>query len=356
MTAPAPMFMVRVQSVLLFFAIGFFLIGGSVFLAWIGHEAFAGRNPFQFFADSGTYLSMYNEPSLYFDRPLVGISANFAGPMAVLALVRGNIYLVMCVNAVLFLVSLLWITKHLSLEPLKAGAMLALNPMTISSLLSVNKEIFTYPFLALALAAYSRRSLLLAAAAFIVALLVRWQMAVFWVAIVGVVVIAPLLRRRAVVIVLMLAGSSLAYLVLARLFAPVIAAAELSLAEDWDQGSGLFGRLLALQDQGLYFLVFPLKALHLLFALGVRFDRLLAPVSIYNDVFVVLHCTSALVVWLLLLRSGRFRLRSDLVYATIIFLIIFCLSPIYAPRYLYPVFVAWVLVLAGAADRLPVRR
>jgi hypothetical protein len=106
--------------------------------------------------------------------------------------------------------------------------------------------------------------------------------------------------------------------------------------------------LLALQDDGLYFLVFPVKALHLLFALGLRFDRLFTPTSIYNDVFIVLHCSVSLFVWLAVLRRHAFKLSNDLVFASLVFLIVFCLSPIYAPRYLFPVFVVWVLVLAGA--------
>lgn len=348
--------MVRVPSVLLFFATGFFLIAGAVFLAWIGAEALAGRNPFQFFADSGTYLRMYHNPSQYSDGELVGVSANFIGPMAVLSLVRGNIYLVMVVNAVIFLISLLWITKHLSLNPLKTGCVLGLSTLTLSSVLSVNKEIFTYPFIALALAAQARRSLVLAIAAFVVALFIRWQMALFWVVLVAVALLMPLIKRRTVAIGLLLAGTSVGYLALNRFLAPVIAAAEASIAEDWDQGSGLFALLLEYQNQGFYFLVFPVKALHLMFALGVRFDRLFAPTSIYNDVFIVLHCTAALVVWLLVIRAGRFRLRNDLVFASIVFLVVFCLSPIYAPRYLYPVFVAWVLVLLGGPERLPTRR
>ncbi len=127
---------------------------------------------------------------------------------------------------------------------------------------------------------------------------------------------------------------------------------ERSLMEDESGGSGLYTVLQGYQEAGLYFLVFPLKALHLLFAKGLKFQELLAPGNIYNDVFVGLHSTMTLVMFLALLWQKKFSMRSDLIYASVVFLAVFCLSPIYAPRYLYPVYVAWVLVLAGAPMQL----
>jgi hypothetical protein len=111
---------------------------------------------------------------------------------------------------------------------------------------------------------------------------------------------------------------------------------------------GTFTALVYYQAQGFYFLVFPFKALHLLFAMGLRVDRLLNPRSIYNDIFVVLHCAATLVLFLMILRRRLFTLRSDLIFLSCVFLAVFCLTPIYAPRYLYPVYVVWALVVAGA--------
>jgi hypothetical protein len=95
------------------------------------------------------------------------------------------------------------------------------------------------------------------------------------------------------------------------------------------------------------------KALHLLFGLGLRFDRLFAPVDIYNDVWQLLHSTATLAVFLLLCLSRRVSLRNDLIYISVIYIVVFSISPIYSPRYFYPVYVLWAAVLLSSPH--PVR-
>jgi hypothetical protein len=343
------MLRVRVRSAQLALVLGCVTVLSAAFLLTVGSDALADRNPFQFFADSRTYMRIYaGEQSLANDA-LLSVSDNYVGPLLVLRIMRGNIYLVMLFNVVLFWLSTLTITAALRLDPLKVGGLLLLSPLTISSLLSVNKEIFVLPFMALAILGYTRRSwttLLLALGA---SVLVRWQLTAFFlIALAASTPIGRVGRRRVLVILLLLGLSSAAYLLLSNVFAAVIAVVERSVLEDFDQGSGLFTVLNAYQQRGLYFLVFPLKAAHLLFALGLRVDRFLHPTNIYNDLFVGLHCTVTLVALLGLISRRLLTLRSDLIFASLMFLVVFCLSPIYAPRYLYPVFVTWVLVLSGA--------
>ena len=132
----------------------------------------------------------------------------------------------------------------------------------------------------------------------------------------------------------------------------MITLVDKAVLEDSDPGNGSFTALLTYQGQGLYFLVFPVKALHLLFAMGLRLDRLLNPRSVYNDIFVVLHCAATLVVFLTMIRRKMFTLRSDLIFLSCVFLAVFCLTPVYAPRYLYPVYVVWVFVVVGARQTI----
>ena len=86
---------------------------------------------------------------------------------------------------------------------------------------------------------------------------------------------------------------------------PVIAFVEMSI-ENYDEGgSGPFEATLNYQKLGLYFLVFPVKAAHLLFGLGLKVDKLLSPAEIYNDFFVGGHCFISLLVFLALLARRR---------------------------------------------------
>ena len=114
------------------------------------------------------------------------------------------------------------------------------------------------------------------------------------------------------------------------------------------------GHLEAIPDfkvrQSSYSLVLPgaIKAFHLLFGMGFKLNKIFNPVEIFNDLFVSGHCLVMFLIFATILKRRLFSLQSDLVFASIIFLAFFCVTPVFSPRYLYFVMVLWVLVLAGA--------
>lgn len=349
----------RIKQNQLFLLMVLFALGGAAFLYLVGADSLARKNDFQFFADSSTYILAYNRDIFSSFTDLVTVSQNYLGPLVVLKLLGGNIYLVMLLNVYLFYHSIIRIATLLDLDPLKVGGLLLLSPITISSLLSINKEIFVLPFIALALTGYLRRSVMWLVFALLMSILVRWEFTAFFLVLLALSPMSvlrrklstlpmSLLKRRGLVLVCLLVVGSVFYVLMADTLAPLISVVEKSVLEDSDPGSGLFTLLVYYQSQGLYFLVFPFKALHLLFAMGLRLDRFLNPRDIYNDIFIVLHCDATLIMFLLIVRRRMFTLRSDLVFLSCVFLAVFCLTPVYAPRYLYPVYVVWVLVIAGA--------
>lgn len=343
---------IRGKSLELFALMTLFAACAALFLLLVGHDALKDQHPFQFFADSSTYHQIYAGALSSFDGTLVGVASNYLGPLFVLELLRGDIYLIMLLNNGIFVVSVLRIAGLLRLDPLKLAAVLLLSPLTVSSLLAVNKEIFTLPFIALALTGYMRRSMLAAVLALAVSILVRWQLTGFFIVMLVMAGLVPIARRGTLLMVLLL-GASAFYTLMQDFLVPVLAYSEASI-ENYDEGgSGLFEITLDYQKRGLYFLVFPLKAAHLLFAMGLKFDKLFNPVNFYNDIFVALHCSVTFIVFLMLLYRHLFTIRADLIFATLIFLAVFCLSPVFAPRYLYGVYVIWVLVLVGAPSTLP---
>lgn len=338
---------VRTRSLQLFALMPVLAAFGAAFLFFIGHDALEGRHPFQFFADSNTYHEIYAGDHVSADNALLSVASNYLGPLTMLELAQGNIYLVMLLNTAIFTLSMLKISSLLNIDPLKAALIILLSPLTISSLLSVNKEIFIFPFFACALAAYAHRSFAAMLTALVLSVVVRWQFTLFYVVLVLICAMPRMTNRRTTVLVL-LAAVSAAYALMQVALQPVISAAEASFESYDGVGSGLFELTIQYQDRGLYWLVFPLKAAHLLFGMGLRLQDMLQPVEIYNDLIVGLHSAIALVTCALLAWRGQLTLRSDLLFASAIFLAIFCLSPIFAPRYLYAAYVAAALVVAGA--------
>lgn len=331
-----------------------FSIGAALFLLLIGEDALRSNHPFQFFADSITYIATYEGNLETSEGKLVGVDSNYLGPLTLLRLLGGNNYLVMFVNVFMFTHSVIHVCKLLNLNSLRVGTLLLLSPITISSLLAVNKEIFIFPFIAFALDGYMRRRVVSVLIALGFSILVRWQLMGFSIMIFGISRIR-VVKSRMLVLLVVLFGISAVYLAISEIITPILAYVENSIDTYDEGGSGLFEAVLDYQNKGLYFLVFPVKALHLLFGMGLKINKIFFPSAIYNDFFVGGHCLVALVVFIKLLRKKLLSLDSDLVFLSLLFLVVFCITPVFAPRYLFLVFVLWVFVLEGAPVNLPRR-
>jgi hypothetical protein len=317
---------------------------GAVFLYFVGIDALEGRNDFEFFVDSETYHEMVGDGLGFAEAIAVG--GNFLGPLLILNVTSANYYLILLVNVALMFLAVRLMARTLELHEFKLLLVLLLNPITISSLLSVNKEIISLVVLALVIRGFKARSLLAFMLALPLSLLVRWQLTLFVLALLGVTGIwNPLRQHRWLTLAVSLLFLSFLYVKMSLVFEGIQENFDASVAEY--EGSGFFEFLVRLQGQGLYWLVFPLKAAHLLFGMGVRFDRLINPTVFYNDVFQVLHSAVTLLTFIALVKWGRARLGNDLVYISAVYILVFAMSPIYAPRYFYPVFVLWALALVS---------
>jgi hypothetical protein len=335
------------ESILMLLIIPAFLLGAT-FLYFIGQYALIGRNPFQFFADSNTYHDIYagfrKTPAGFID-----VSYNFLGPLLILTLLGGTIYLVLAFNIVVFVLSTIYICRMLGLNPIRAAAVQFLSPLTASSLLSVNKEILIFPVLALLIAAYRSRSIWLVLAAIGVSLLARWQLTVFCATLTGLFFVRRL--NPYLLLGLLTMAVSVAYSLAQGFLAPVLRSVEAS-TSIYTEGSGLFERLNDLQNDGWYFVVAPIKAAHLLFSLGLRINNILHPIMIYNDQVIGLFCFVNILFFSTLVIMRKLSPRNDLIMISFVYLIVFALTPVYSPRYFYPVTVLWGFVIAGGWGRI----
>lgn len=349
----------RLWSVLFLGVVG--LLGG-VFLHTIGIAALNETYSFQFFADSATYhkLARGDLGEHHSLLELITFSANYLGPFLVLELARQDYYVILCINLVIFWISaelILSISKNASRSTLYI--LLFANPITVSSLLAVNKEILSFLAMAVLLFGLAKRKWWVLVLAVIFCLLVRWQFVLFGLMAIFVYSKAnPLHERRFFLIALALI---LASLIIWKLDFLMSGVRHFNLADQKYGGSGLYEKLVDVQKHGFYWLVFIPKAIHLLFGLGLRIDRLFDPTNLYNDVWQLLHSTALLFVFCLLVARRQWQLRSDLIYVSLLYLTVFVLTPIYVPRYFYPIYILWVAVLSmpesgplfrGAGERL----
>lgn len=331
------------EIALMFIALVLVVFGG-IFLYYIGQYALVGRHPFEFFADSKTYHDLYSG-YLVMQEGLIGVSFNFLGPMMILSATQGNIYLIMIVNVTIFALSILFVSRSLNFDPVKVAFIQLLSPMTLSSLMSVNKEIIVFPVLVLIINGYRYRSISLVLAAVLISVLARWQLTVFCLVLIGLFFVRHV--NRYLVLALLLIAVSAAYYFMQDLLRPILENVEFSTAQ-FTEGSGLFERLNQIQNDGFYFLVAIVKAAHLLFSLGLKFDTIRNPIIFYNDQVVATFCLVNLVFFIALIATRRFRLSNDLIMISIVYLVVFALTPVYAPRYFYAVTILWALALAGA--------
>jgi hypothetical protein len=192
---------------------------------------------------------------------------------------------------------------------------------------------------------YSTRSLPVLGLAMLMSVLVRWQMTMLLVVTLALLSrINPIRERRVTTLVVLLATLSLVYLLLEETLAPVRVNFQDAAAQY--EGSGAFELLMNLQDLGWYWAIFPLKAAHLLFASGLRFDRLIAPTNSITMAgsFCIRHqCSSCS--WYCAARAVHDAQRP--VYLSLIYIAVFAITPIYAPRYFYPVYVFWAAALCS---------
>src|SRR5688572_6231461 len=342
--------MVRLSS--LFLAAYFF--AAVVFFTTIGLPALDREIDLQFYADSLTYENASQE-EWFFDS-LGVFGRNYLGPLMILRASASNRWLVMTLNMLLFVLGYAFLVKARRLNRLLLLLVLFLNPITFSSLLAVNKEIISYVFICLLAYGLHTGSKYALWAAVLISTLARWQLTVFALVYLAMTArVNPLRSRPLISLLLLLTGLSLIYPLMLDVFSAHHDAAALDgIIDESAFGTGLYRQMIAIQVAGGYILVAIPKALHVMFALATRIDRVFEWSSFYNNFVVTLHAAALLGVFLAVCATRRFTLKNPLVYASLVYIAIFALTPIYAPRYFYPVFILWAVVLASPRIRAEV--
>ncbi len=315
--------------------------------------ALEGELDLQFYSDSVTYENFARQMSL--GLGLVTVGGNFLGPVVIFKALGYNRLLVVLFNVVCLLVAFRLFVTAFPLDRRRFFLYLAISPLLFVSLLSLNKEIVSLPALAFFAGYVERRRLLYLIPALALSFLVRWQFTLFM--LVFVLLDSPLnpfRRMRLVTLVLLTLAVSVLYVRYLGTFEAIDKVASIAAKENVE-GSGLYSQLIAVQNSYGYFLVFLPKTLQQMVGMLFRVPRGHEQFIFFVNVIMLLQAwvTAFLMVRAWLLR--RYVLADNLFYLGCVFAVVFALSPIYAPRYFFPIYVLLAAMLARQVAVRPVR-
>lgn len=313
----------------------------------VAQPALEGELNFKFYSDSLVYEDAWDilRSREVFWGESVGLLYNYLGPFVVLSLTGGSRTAVFLVNILVFFVGFRLLVKTERVPSLPLFALLALNPILLASLFSVNKEIMLFGGFAMLIAYWRGRGRRYFVAALLFAVLVRWQFALFVILVALVKQLRPLKspQRQMVILTAVLLALSLVYQQLYFVFEILHVRQTLMGAES---GDGIYLRLSALQERGLYFLVFLPKALQLLvgeaFA-GEPFS--LAGESFFNNAIRHFHSWFNVMVLVSVIGFRKVSWSDPRLFLIILYTVVFVLTPVYEVRYLFPVSVVLSLML-----------
>ncbi|MGH7526468.1 MAG: hypothetical protein ACREMX_07165 [Gemmatimonadales bacterium] len=310
----------------------------------VAMPALNGELDLQFYSDSLTYENFARQMDL--NLGLITIGGNFLGPILIFKTLGYNRLLVVLFNIVCLAVAFRVFSATFPLDRRRFLLYLTISPLLFVSLLSLNKEIVSLPALAFFAAYVERRRLWYLVPALALSILVRWQFTMFM--LVFLLVDSPLnpfRRHRLVSLVMLTLAISVLYVRYLGTFEALDRVAFLA-AQEHVGGSGLYSRFIAVQNNYGYFLVVVPKALQQMLGLLFRVPRGYEQFIFFVNVIMVWQAwaTAFLLVRVGLLR--RYVLADNLLYIAWVFAAVFALSPIYSPRYFFPVYVLLAAILA----------
>lgn len=323
-------------------ALSYFAATLVLFLVFVYGQRPYDHYAIQFFADSLTYMSLWEAGELtdWFD--FVGIGHNFLGPWLILSAVDGNLIGVFLINSALFFASLYIVFRAFSINRALFVLAICLNPITLSSLLLVNKEIIAL-FSMLSFVAYVnvRRAHWLIMS-LIIGSIARWEMGLFLLAAWLLVLSLRFFKRPRLLLLASLGVLTIAGLALDDLLHRIFENAEFG--AEGNEGTGVYSWFNAVQREYGYVWVAVPKMLHLAFGLLWRIDRITDWEDVYNNVVVMGFVISFAGLALIIIFQKRARLNDPVVFVAIIYWMFISFTPIYAPRYLYPLYALFAII------------
>lgn len=312
----------------------FYVIGLFLFLNIWGIDLLEAGADYQFYADSRTYMELANDKMGLLE--MIILNPNLIGPVYIARSLLCDYNLIFIFQSLVFFFSYKLITNHYEVKRYQLLLLWCLSPILMISILSINKEIFALYSLCLFLAYNKNRKVSYLLFSIGVGLLVRWQHVLF-------IVLAAILISKINVIrehkktqlIVLLLGISLLY-PLMQSFSSFSSLNEISeIMTEQENGSGINSMMIQMQNKPFgYVLVFIPKLLLLMFGLFMKIQLFGNKADFHNYTVVMSQCFFYLLIIVLAIIK-RVKVNHLTVFLALLYCIIFNLTPIFAPRYLF---------------------
>lgn len=314
-----------------------YLFFSLLFFYFIALDVLHGKLTFQFYADSITYedVAIYGESR----GNLTEVGHNTFGPVTILHILGPkNYFLIYLFNIGLFLLSICFFSKNkeVSIGPLVG--LIMIQPITFTSLMSINKEIIALLCTALIIYNHNRNNKWIIPILIVLTYFVRWQFTLFYLLYLFIFSkYNPLKNKRGLTTILLLLGITAVLFVVRNTFLGDVFAVYDNFTERNDaHGSGIFRQIMMVQDHYGYIVAFIPKVLLYLVGALKNYPLLFDFSDAYNNTIVFLQTVFYSYILIRCFKSKAYTLKSDYFYIALIYCILFSISPIFAPRYYYP--------------------
>ena len=338
----------RLSNPLVFTILIVYSVIASILFFQYGLPSLEGKIPQQMYADSVTYEEAAD--ALGPDDRLITIGGNYLGPLLVLRFFDFSRIAIHFFNLSIIFSSVLVAFRHLNVN--RGIFLLAVlsSPLLLFSTFGVNKEIFLLP-LSVCLAVFlQRRKAIWLVLAIITALFVRWQMVLFVLLVFSVTSKMNIFHaKRWTILLVLTVAIAIAYPTLVS--GPLEAIEQISVEGAQDElgteASGVYPRMQEIQRSYGYVLVVIPKTTQLLIGLLSRFSLAGIEVDFWNNLVIMSQSLHNLLLIVVAFVHRRFTFSEDYFFLICTFAIMFAVTPVFAPRYFYPIAVWLALWLAS---------
>lgn len=323
-----------------------YLLLAVFFFVVVALEVLNGNLDFQFYSDSATW----EDEAIYGGHgdDLTMVNRNELGPVTILRFLGPKNYWAMFLfNIFVFLISLYVLSKDKSLNLRKMYLLIMISPITFTSLLSSNKEIFALLCTCLIIYNHKKRNVFLIPVIILLSYMSRWQYTLFYVAYLLIFSKFNFIKSRVLTLGLFLLIATIGLFMFQQTLLYDVFSKYTTEMSDLYEGGGTFLKLLEWQEKYGYIFVFIPKVILILVARVKLYDHFFDFSNAYNNVVLFLQTILHIYIIIMCYFKKVYRLENTFFYIALIYFAVFGISPIFNPRYFYPaiIFICYELSL-----------
>jgi len=323
----------------IYFQIAVYLLIATFFFIVVALDVLNGKLEFQFYSDTATWI----DEAIYGGHgdDLTMLNRNELGPVTILRwLGPKNYWAMFLFNVIVFLLSLYILSKDKDLNIKTMSFYIMISPITFSSLLSANKEIFALICTCLIIYNHKAKNIFLVFLILVLSYMARWQYTLFYIIYLLLFSKLNFIKSRLLSITLLLLGATVGllifqYTLLGDVFLKYTF--EREMFGDNYEGAGTYLKLLEIQSTYGYIFAFIPKTLLILVARIKMYDHIFDFSDAYNNTVLffqtVLHI---FVIYKCYVNKVYSLEKNTFLYIAIIYFVVFGMTPIFNPRYFYP--------------------